>query len=68
MSLTFTAAGAEQMRRATERRIGQKLAILIDGDVVMAPVIRAPITATALITGSFTRADAERIVAGIIGR
>jgi preprotein translocase subunit SecD len=68
VSLTFTAAGAEQMRRATASHIGQTLAILIDGEVVMAPVIRAPITTSALITGSFARAVAERIVAGIIGR
>jgi hypothetical protein len=34
----------------------------------MAPVVRAPITSSAVITGDFSRAEAERIVAGIIGR
>jgi hypothetical protein len=68
VSLTLTTAGAEQMRRATASHIGQPLAILIDGELVMAPVIRSPITSSALITGNFTRAQAERIVAGIIGR
>ena len=40
-------------------------AILIDGEVVMAPVIRSAISNSALITGTFTRADAERIADGI---
>jgi preprotein translocase subunit SecD len=41
------------------------VAILIDGQVVMAPVVRASLGASATITGNFTRAQAERIVNGI---
>ncbi len=68
VAITFNDAGASKISRATANHIGKPLAILIDGAVVMAPVLRAQITTSAVISGDFTRADAERIVAGIVGR
>jgi hypothetical protein len=65
VDIKFNASGAEKMRAATGKNIGNHLAILLDGQVVMAPVIRSPIGASALITGNFTKAQAERIVNGI---
>lgn len=65
VALEFTAEGAERMRQATASHIGQPAAVLIDGEVVAAPVIRGPIGALGLINGDYTRAEAERIVAGI---
>jgi hypothetical protein len=32
---------------------------------VMAPVIRSPVSRSAVITGDYSRADAERIINGI---
>ena len=68
ISLTFTPDGARKMRQATERNIGKQLELLIDGRVVMSPVIRAAISGEAMITGTYTRAEADRIVSGIVGR
>jgi hypothetical protein len=68
VAVTFTADGAARMARASGSHVGKPLAILIDGEVVMAPVIRSAIGASAVISGSFTRAEAERIVAGVVGR
>ncbi len=68
VAITFTAEGAAKMSRASGGHVGKPLAILIDGTVVMAPVVRAAITTSAVISGDFTRAEAERIVAGIVGR
>jgi hypothetical protein len=68
VTITFNEDGAAKMFRASQSHIGRPLAILIDGEVVMAPVVRSPITTAATISGNFTRAEAERIVAGIIGR
>jgi preprotein translocase subunit SecD len=68
VSVTFNAGGAAKVSRATANHIGRPLAILLDGEVVMAPVLRSPITTTAIISGQFTRVEAERIVTGIIGR
>ena len=62
------AAGAARMLRATQGHIGRPVAILLDGDVVMAPVVKSPISASAMITGDYSRAEAERIVNGIVGR
>jgi preprotein translocase subunit SecD len=61
----FNAAGAQKMRQATVSRVGRPVAILIDGDVVTAPVLRAPISTSAVISGDYTQAEAERIVNGM---
>ena len=66
VGVEFNASGAEKMRAATGNHIGKLVAILLDGEVVMAPVLRSPIGASAVITGNFTRTQAEKIVNGII--
>ena len=66
IAIEFTPEGAEKMRHATAAHIGRPAAILIDGNVVMAPVVRAPIGASAMITGNYTQAEVERIVNGVI--
>jgi hypothetical protein len=65
IEVQFTTAGAEKMRQATSGHAGRPVAILIDGEVVTAPVLRSPISTSARITGDYTRADAERIMNGI---
>ena len=65
VAIEFNSSGAEKMRAATANHIGKPIAILLDGQVVMAPVLRTPIGASARITGNFTRTQAERIVKGI---
>jgi len=68
IALTFSAAGAEKILRATQGHIGRPLAILIDGEVVMAPVVKSAMSTSAVLTGDFTRSEVERIVSGIVGR
>jgi len=41
------------------------MAILLDGQVVIAPVVRSPIGDSAVVTGHFTKTEAQRIVDGI---
>lgn len=65
IDIEFKPAGAEKMRSATKNNIGKLLAILLDGQAVMALVLRSPVGASAMITGDFTRPEAERIVHGI---
>ncbi len=65
VSVEFTPSGAQKMKTATEKQIGRRMAILLDGKVVMAPTIRSAIGSAAVITGKFTRAEAERIAAGL---
>jgi preprotein translocase subunit SecD len=68
VSIRFTPDGAARMLRATQGHLGRPVAILLDGEVVMAPVVKSPISNAAVITGNYTKAEAERIVNGIIGR
>jgi hypothetical protein len=68
IGIRFNEAGAEKMRRATANHLGKPLAVLIDGEVVMAPTLRSPVGDSALISGDFSQAEAERIVNGIGGR
>jgi hypothetical protein len=65
IAIELSEAGAEKMRRATADHLGKPLAVLIDGEVVMAPVLRSAIGESAMITGDYSRAEAERIVNGI---
>ena len=65
VEVQFNAAGARKMRQATASHRGEPVAILIDGAVVMAPIVRSVVSDSAVISGDYTRAAAERIVNGI---
>jgi preprotein translocase subunit SecD len=64
----FTRDGAGKLLQATRRNIGRRLAILLDGQVVIAPSVRSPISTSAVISGGYTKAEADGIAAGIVGR
>ena len=66
VEITFTPGGAEKMRDATRLHVGEHLQLLIDGQVVMAPLIRAPISTSAMLSGNYTRDEAARIVDGLM--
>ena len=68
VSLTFRAEGAARMLRGASIHIGRPLAILVDRQAVAAPVVRSSITTVAMMSGNYSRAEAERIVSGIVGR
>lgn len=68
VAVTFTPTGAERMRAATAEHIGRLLALLIDGQVVMAPTIRSVVSAEALLTGNYTQEEADRIANGMLLR
>ena len=65
INVRFLEPGTERLRQASAAHLGRPVAILIDGRVVMTPVVRAPIGEWAMITGPFSKADAERIAEGI---
>jgi len=68
VAVTLNTEGGAKMRSATQDHIGRPVAILIDGEVIAVPTVRSAVSASAMISGNFTRAEAERIVAGILGR
>jgi preprotein translocase subunit SecD len=61
----FTKEGAKKMETLTEKHLNKPIAILMDGRVLSAPVIREKISGRAQITGSYSREDAERLVKSI---
>jgi hypothetical protein len=65
VAVTFNAAGAEHMRRATASHLNAPLALIVDGDVISAPTLRSPIRESAIVSGNFTQAEAERIAEGM---
>jgi preprotein translocase subunit SecD len=57
--ITFTAEGARKLRAATAAAIGRRLAIVIDGIVIIAPTLQAEIPeGIAVIAGNFSRREA----------
>jgi preprotein translocase subunit SecD len=58
VNFTWTREGAEIFAELTGDNIGKPLAIILDGQVYSAPVIRARISRQGVITGSFSSDDA----------
>jgi hypothetical protein len=65
VAVTFTAAGAAKMERATASHLNAPLALLVDDEVIAAPTLRSPISASAIVSGNFTKPEAERIAEGM---
>jgi beta-lactamase regulating signal transducer with metallopeptidase domain len=62
IGIEFTAEGQARFAEVTRTHVGRKIAIVIDGRVISAPVIAEPITGgKAQITGNFSREEAERL-------
>ena len=59
--VVFTGEGARKMARASEMHIGKPIAILVDGKVLSAPIVRSVIGDRAAISGSFTKEVAESL-------
>ncbi|MBF0484992.1 MAG: protein translocase subunit SecD [Candidatus Omnitrophica bacterium] len=60
ISLSFNSTGAKDFADLTTKHVGERLAIVLDGEVLSAPNIREPIlTGNAEITGQFTFDEAS---------
>ena len=67
--LTFTDAGKFKFADATRRHTGRQLAIIVDQEIITAPLIREEITGgVAVVSGLFTVDEAHAIVDRIHGR
>jgi preprotein translocase subunit SecD len=68
VAVTFNSAGAAKMATATAAHLNKPVAILINGRVVAALVVRAQISDQAVISGDFDRSQASAIAAGLTRR
>jgi preprotein translocase subunit SecD len=66
--VVFTEGGAKKMAKLSEGHRGKRLAILVDGKVICAPIVRATVRDQATITGLSSKEEAERIVRGLKGQ
>jgi len=69
IEIVFTKAGTEIFARATEQHLMKPIAILVDGKLISAPIVRDRISGgRAVISGKFTEQEAKRIADGIVGK
>ena len=68
VAVSLTPQGAAKMADATQGHVGRPLAIVVNGTVVAAPILRDPVRQDALITGDWTREQADEIAAGLTGK
>jgi len=63
----FTDSARGEFAAITRGNMGKRMGIVVDGELVSAPVIRSPILqGRAIIMGDFTTEEAERIAEGIM--
>jgi preprotein translocase subunit SecD len=65
IDILFTDAGAKKMKALTAKHRDKPLAIIVNGKVLSAPVVKTAIGDRAQITGNFTKTEAEKIVKAI---
>ena len=68
VAVEFGPDAASRMERATAKHNGRPLALILDGRVVAAPIVRGPIGRSAVLEGNYSEAEARRIAAGIKGQ
>jgi preprotein translocase subunit SecD len=62
IDVTFTPKGSKRFAEVTRQNINNRLAIIIDGQIVSAPVIKTEIPGgKAMIDGSFTQSEAKEL-------
>jgi len=60
VSFRFDSIGAKRFARTTQANVGRPFAIVLDGEVISAPVIRSPILGgSGIISGGFSVAEAQ---------
>jgi protein-export membrane protein SecD len=63
VGLQFTKEGGDLFAKITKENVGKPLAVILDGQVLSAPVIQGEITGgQAQITGNFTAEEAKKLV------
>lgn len=61
VAVTFNSAAAGRMASATAAHLGKPIAIILDGRIIAAPIVRAPVSGSAMLTG-ITAAVARELI------
>jgi|JYMV01.1.fsa_nt_gi preprotein translocase subunit SecD len=62
LSVTLTEAAGDQMREYSRRMIGQRMAMIIDDQVVVLAVVNDAVSGKFVISGTFSRAEIRDLV------
>jgi preprotein translocase subunit SecD len=66
VALDLTSAGTRKFGELTERNVGKRCGMVLNGDLVSAPLIMAPIhSGRAIVSSDFAEAEAHRIARGL---
>ncbi len=65
IDITFTKKGAEKMEKLSESQMDKPIAILVEGKVISAPIVKSKLSGQAQITGVFTTEEVEQLVKAI---
>ncbi len=57
--------GSEKIGNATESHVGKPVVIVVDGDMIAAPILMGVVTRKALIIGDLTKGQADGIAAAL---
>ena len=69
IEIVLNESGREKLAEATALNLNKPLAILVNGRVLCAPIVRETVVGDSLtITGNFTQEEATRIAEGIVRR
>jgi preprotein translocase subunit SecD len=68
VAIRVTPDAAARLENATRAHIGKPIAVVVNGTVVSAPILRGVLRENAAIFGTFTQAEADEIAAGLMGR
>jgi preprotein translocase subunit SecD len=69
VQIVFTEEGRKKLAKLTEEHQGRPLAVMVNGKVICAPIVRDKISGgQAVVSGNFTMEEAESIAKGIKGQ
>lgn len=67
--IVFTKSGAERFSEVTSKNIGRKIAVIVDGVCITAPIIQSGISGgEVILTGDFSVEEADALARKIAGR
>ncbi len=68
VEIVFTEQGEQKIAKLSADHLQRPLAVLFDGKVYCAPILRQKLGKKAVITGAFTKTEAERIANSLHGK
>jgi preprotein translocase subunit SecD len=68
LNVTLSPAAAHRMRDYTAAHVGQGIAYIVDDHAVQVLRVRDPVLASGILIGGISKAEADRVAAGINAR